>query len=537
MKSIKIKHTILFFLLIISSVSFSQANTKSQEYYELNRLMHPLLTGSNATGLGLTNTVPHGVTELGYRTEAGNYHRAQEGDAIGGLGFYSERYDQLSPNWVSWGSFEFLMNREENRRWSDVINTYNNNPYLFGSSVQANYDSQIFDFKAKISSAYDQPLNFGVGINYKVGDLSRLRDPRTRVFLADYAILPAVSYRPDENNIVGINLMARFQKEKMPNITTVQDDPDLAYYTFFGMENADAVRSGYKGFQRQFVSRFAGIDGQYEYQTKKMKATLQAGGFYQHQEILENIRQSPGSYRSLNYHADATVIVKQNSTLLHAGLKARMQQGAANEYLQELITTRDTLTGIASQEWVTLFTYKNRYTSSNYDLTIHADLRDLSEDEKDFSKMLGVEAGIMGFSNAYRLPYSQMTVNRLKAGLYGHYRLFGKNGQSVNLKGNLAYEVPLNNSLNVNPANLTEPAEGEGSFRKGSYDIQKEVITPDFNFYNAQTLHISLNSTYHFVLPVKKNRVNAYIKVHGHSTIANQSQHRSGGGIALGIRP
>jgi hypothetical protein len=537
MKSTIIKYPILLTLLALTSFAFTQADTKSQEFYELNRLMHPLLTGRNAAGIGLANIVPHGVTEFGYRTEKGNYHRAQEGNATGGLRFYSERYDSIAPNWVSWGSFEFLMDREENRRWSDVINTYNNNPYLFGSSVPANYDSQMFDFKAKISSAYDSQFNFGVGIDYKVGDLSRLRDPRTRVFLADYAILPSVVYRPDKNNILGINLMARFQKEKMPNVTTVQDDPDLAYYTFFGMENADAVRSGYKGFQRQFVSRFAGIDGQYEYQTNKLKASLQLGGFFQHQEILENIKQSPGSFRSLNYHADAAVTVKQNSSLLHAGLKAKMQQGAANEYLQELITTRDTLTGIASQEWITLYTYKNRYSSSNYDVSVFADLRNLSNDEKDFSRMLGVEAGISGFSNAYNLPYSQMTINRLKAGIYGHYRIFSKSTQSVNLKGNLSYEVPLNNSLTVYPVNLTAPVEGDGSFRKGSYDIQKEVITPDFNYYNLQTLRIALNSYYNFLLPVKKLKVNAYIRLHGHSTISNASQSRTGGGIAIGIRP
>lgn len=527
----------LFMLMILSSVGFAQNDTKSQEYYELNRLMHPLLTGKNATGIGLANTIPHGVTELGYRIDAGNFHRAQEGDALSGLRFYSERYDRIAPNWVSWGSFEFLMDREANRRWSDVINTYNNNPYLFGSSVPANYDSQMFDFKAKISSAYDQPFNFGVGIDYKAGDLSRLRDPRSRIFLADYAVFPSVSYKPDQNNTLGINLMARFQKEKMPNITTVLDDPDLMYYSYFGMENADAARSGYKGFQRQFVSRFAGMDGQYEYKTKKLKATLQLGGFYQHQEILENIKQSPGTYRSLNYHADVAISVKQNRTLILAGLKASLQEGAANEYLQELITTRDTLTGVASQEWVTLYTYKNRYRSRNYDFSFHADIRDITQNEKDFGKMLGIEAGISGFSNAYQLPYSQMTVNRLKAGIYGHYRIFSHKEQSVNLKGNLAYEIPLYNSLTLNPVNLIIPTEGDGSFRKGSYDIQKEVITPDYHFYNTNTLQISLNSYYHFVLPVKKNRVNAYIRLHGQSTISNQSKHRSGAGIALGIRP
>jgi hypothetical protein len=528
----------LLLAVLLPTLAWGAQPTKSAEAMELSKIWRPLTQVQNAAMLGISGVQPHGMTELGYSSESGEYHRAQEGNARNGLNFYSERYDVISKNWVSWGSFNFIMDREENRRWSDVIHTYNNNPYIYGSSVPANYDRQLFDFKAKISSRFDSPWNIGLGIDYQVGDLSRLRDPRTRVFLADYAALPGVTFRLNTTTSLGLNLLARYQKEKMPNVTTVQDDPNLAYYTFSGMENADAVVSGFKGFQRQFVSTFYGGDVQYSFENTRNKMMISAGAFYQHQDILENIRQSPGTFRSLNYRMKSIFTQKTNDKLLNILLEGNMKQGAANENLQQLITIRDTTTGIASQEWVTLYTYKNRYLNNTYQLRFTADVRDINADVNDFRYMIGIEAGTYGFTNQYHLPFSELSVNRGYAGLYGHYRLF-RNSKShqVVMKGNVKYETAFNNRMQLNSESLVAPVTGDGTFKRGTYDIATNVLVPDFVTYGAGVMKLSLSAVYSFPIQLKNTRLVAFTKAFVQTQQTDTDKSWNSAGISIGIYP
>lgn len=532
------KHIITIILIAGWIGTYAQLVVQPEEH-TLSILMNPWTQIQNAAGLGLSSVVTHGVTELGYDISNGDYHRAQEGNARNGLNFYSERYDKLGKNWLVWGSFNFIMDREENRCWSDAFTTYNNNPYLYGSSIPGNYDRQLFDFHAKISRQAKGKINYGFGIDYQVGDLSRLRDPRTRVYLADYAAIPSITFSINQQQTIGLNLSARYQKEKMPNITTVQDDPNLKYYSFLGMENADAVIGGFTGFQRQFVSSFYGFDLQYAYSTEKMKLLLSGGAFLQNQQILENIKQSPGSFNSMNYKGTVVLSSALDKLLLNTSLKGNFKQGSANENLQELVTVRDTATGIASQSWVTLFTYNSRYINNTYDLKLNIDLRDLSQDKKDYSWMGGLEMGISGFKNQYFLPFSEMAVNRANGGIYGHYRIFNKNDKRITLKGNLNYEFHFNNKLTLSNGTLDAPTLGASTFKNGTYDVATNVIMPDYQFYQLNAISFKIEANYTFLLSFKKTKMAAFTKLYYKNTITDSNSYHSwmNAGISFGIIP
>jgi RNA polymerase sigma factor (sigma-70 family) len=155
-------------------------------------------------------------------------------------------------------------------------------------------------------------FNYGVGLDYKVADMSRQRDPRSRSYLLDYKLVPSITYNIDKKNIIGLNLSYRMEKEKMPNLTTVQTDPNLKYYDFRGLNYADGKIGGYKGFQRQFVSDFFGLAGQYNYIGVSSKFLLSVGMDYQKQEVLGNKKQSPGSYNSFNYSPLADNNIEQS---------------------------------------------------------------------------------------------------------------------------------------------------------------------------------------------------------------------------------
>lgn len=530
-------HIITILILLFTYVFVNAQSIVQNEEHELSVLLNPWTQVQNAAGLGLSTIVTHGVTELGYNISNGDYHRAQEGNERNGLNFYSERYDKLGKNWAVWGSFNFIMDREKNRAWSDVFNTYNNNPYIFGSSVPANYDRQLFDFHAKISSQRKEKINYGIGIDYLVGDLSRLRDPRTRVYLADYAAIPSITYSIDKKHIIGLNLSTRYQKEKMPNITTVQDDPNLKYYTFVGMENADAVIGGFKGFQRQFVSSFFGGDLQYAYTSQNSKWLVSVGSFTQSQQILENIKQSPGTFNSLNYRASIIMSSQKEGYLINAALKANLKQGAADENLQELKSENDPITGINSQTWVTLFTYNNRYINNTYDAKFNIDIRNLNETKIDFNWMSGIEMGVSGFKNQYNLPSSEMAVNRANGGIYGHYRLLNKNSHRITLKGNVTYDFNFGNRLKLSDGALTVPGIGSSTFRQGIYDLATSVIVPDFAFYNANTFKFGLETKYSFPMQFKKTKMAGFAKLYYQQLYSDSNESWMNAGISVGIIP
>lgn len=524
-------------LLVVTILSVHGQPAVQYEEHELTTVLNPWLLTNNAAGLGLSNVKFHGVSELGYSASKGDLHRAQEGNAQNGLDFYSERYDKLAKNWTSWGSFQFIMDRESNRAWSDVIHTYDNNPYLFGSSVPGNYDRQLFDFHVKISSKTDDWISYGLGIDYQVGDLSRLRDPRTRVYLADYAAMPAITFRLNEAHFIGLNIQARYQKEKMPNITTVQDDPNLRYYSFYGMENANAVIGGYTGFQRQFVSTYYGAEVQYSFHTKVSQFLISGGVFTQDQQILENIKQSPGRFNSLNYKASMAFNTQMCGLLLNIVAKGQAKLGAADEYLQELRSVNDTATGVNSQSWVTLFTYKNQAINNTYNANLKLDLRDLNKERNDFSWMGGIETGIYGFKNQYNLPHSSMQVNRAHAGIFGHYRLLKINEKRLTIKGNINYEVGFGNSLVLREGVTETPATGASTFVQGSYDVATNVLLPDATYYDAEMLKFGFESKYSMPLRLKKANIIGYAKVYYEQSRSVDLGSWTTAGIAFGIIP
>lgn len=521
--------------ILLPLTSFAQS--VHLEEHKLASALNPWLLTSNAAGLGLSNVRVHGVTDFGYNLHQGELHRAQEGNSIGGINFYSERFDNLSKKWTVWGSFNFAMDTEKERAWSDVINTYNNNPYIYGSSIEGDYDRQLFDFKVKISSRPINKFTYGVGVDYKVGDLSRQRDPRTRVFLADYAIIPSVTFQFSDKNFVGLNLKARYEKEKMPGITTVQDDPNLKYYTFLGMENANAIIGGFKGFQRQFVSSFLGGDVQYALKSDNTHFMISAGAFYQRQDVLENIKQTPGSFESINYQVASGLTTKFDNLLLQVKANGSFKKGSADEDIQELQNVNNPVTGVNSQTWVTLFTYKNQYLNNTYDSKLQIDLRDINDAKNDYSWLVGLEAGFNGFENVYQLPFSTMKADRYNAGIYGHYRILNKRDHRISFDANVNYAAMLNSLLVLQDGATDSPDINASTFKQGTYDVALNVILPDFAFYNATIVKFNVESTYSFPLNLKKLKMIGFAKAQFNQATNKTLGSWTGGQISIGIIP
>ncbi len=140
----------------------------------------------NSAGMGINKVSTGSLTTMGISRQVGDLHRAQEGNALNGLEFKTDRFDRFNDKLFLKGTFSFNLDKEYNRAWSDVFHTYNSSPYIFGSSVKGTYETQTFRLTFMLFTARTGRFNYGVGLDYKVADMSRQRDPRSRSYLLDY---------------------------------------------------------------------------------------------------------------------------------------------------------------------------------------------------------------------------------------------------------------------------------------------------------------------------------------------------------------
>lgn len=528
------KHLIIVFYFILSLPLFAQTGY-SAEQIELHKLTNNWLSTNNAAGLGFINFHQHGNSELGYSNEGGNLHRAQEGDGKNGIRFFSERFDKINKNWMSWGSFEFKMNTEENRTWSNVFNTYNSSPYLFGDSIPGRYDQQIFDLHAKICRKISEKWSAGISFDYFAGDMSRLRDARTRTFIANYAFAPGAVYKIDDSNLIGATAGFRFEKEKMPSIVTVQNDPEISYYFFLGNENANAVKDAYIGFDRQFVNREYFTELQYNFINKQFNWMSTLGFTSRKQEVLGGERESPGEYTDQNLHFNSKAIIYLNRKLLIVGLKTNYKLGFANEFLQELVTIRDTIKYDVSKNWNTLYVYQKRFSTNSYNADLNISLRNLINNGTDYSWSTGVDGQFYGFSNIYQLPYSAFENQRARFGLNGSVRIFNKNQHRVTLQANGGYAFSVSDNLKLNSIATTVPGIGSTTFEKATSKIATEILQPDMRFYKEEIVDFRADARYSFPIKVKKNTLTGQLKAYFGIQQSQNLGSWTSAGVSVGI--
>ena len=225
----------------------------------------------NAAGLSLDSAANRGIAYFDYSHSDGDLHCVQDGGMNNNLAFFTERYQKIGQYLYGYGSFRFDMGRTKDRAWSDVIRSHNSNPFISGSSVAGKYDNQDFELNASLASVPLAGFTYGANLLYKVGDLSRLRDPRSRINLAEYRLTPAVTYSTGSNTF-GLAVHYYRRKEKLPGLSTVQTDPNLKYYVMTGLENATGTIGGYNGYMREYVNYEFGAELNYGYRSETFRS-------------------------------------------------------------------------------------------------------------------------------------------------------------------------------------------------------------------------------------------------------------------------
>ncbi len=466
---------------------------------ELESTLQQFGNTDNSAGMGLFQPLSGSVTELKVFREAGDYHRAQEGNADLGFRFSTLRYDRLTEQLFMRGSFYYSYDSEKDRKWSDVIDPYYSIPYIYGSSIAKNYDRHHcrLDF-----DLYTTPLSdivsVGVKLNYEVADISGRRDPRPRTGYLNLRAIPSVLLTFGDHHI-GLDAGYGYSKEKLSGLATVQSYPNLYYYRMSGLDHMDGTVAGYSGFKRQFEGHRGLGELSYSWTSKKMDVLVSGGFEYESLSAYGDNKQIPGTFNALTYKLQAGLNVRGQAALHAVQMNASYKDGGADEYLQEKVSVIDRKTGISTQTWETLYIYKNRYVMGKTDVC--ASYRYYGGyTGGDYRWSVGAEAGWSSYRRAFYLPFSSAGATGWNLGVEGSCLLLRLRGHKLDLSAYCKGYLHGESSLELTSDNL----------------YVQEVLLPDQAFYAKDYVRAGGSLSWQFPLNLgKAGAANGYVRLCG----------------------
>ena len=500
------------FFVIHFSLSISNAQGIAQyRYADATQLWH--LT-DNAAGLALDSGYNRGIAYFDLQHREGDYRRVQEGGQKNQLEFFTERYQKINSLLVSYGSFRFDMDRTKDRSWCDVMRPYNSNPFFSGSSVAGKYDTQQFDLTAAVGTIQMWGLTAGIRLDYKVGDLSRLRDPRSRSELLDYKITPSLTYT-SEPHTIGLAGHYNRRKEKIPGMTTVQQDANLKYYLMSGMEQAVGTTGGYSGFSREWVDHRFGASLSYGYHQGHINSLTSVGIERGAEDAWGQYKYEPGRFISYYYGLDSRNRFNTGKALHQLDLSVGYEQAYADEYRQQLVQERDAEKGYTTYSYETLIEFKKRYQVKQLNASLH--YRYNMVDGTSVNGYVGAKAALNQAENKHLLPTSSLEYTHLDFTLEGGKSLFGSRFW---IDAEAGYHVASKADL---------------SLAEATTDYATQVLIPDMQYYDANFWRGHLSITYQFPLTIKGTRAEWFVRAYGDYLKADHSLNNSTVGASIGI--
>lgn len=481
----------------------------------------------NAAGLSLDSAKNRGIAFFDLNHREGDYRRVQEGGQRNQLQFYTERYQQVGQLLRAYGSFRFAMDRTKDRAWCDVMRPYDSNPFFPGSSVRGKYDTQQFDLTAAIGTIQMWGFTGGVRLDYSVGDLSRLRDPRSRSELLDYKLTPSLTYTSGRHT-VGLSGHYNRRKEKIPNVNTVQQDPDLKYYLMSGMEQAVGTTGGYSGFSREWVEHRFGAELSYGYHDGLLRSLTSVSISRGSEDVLGQYRYEPGHYTSYRYGLVTRNRLTTARSIHQLDLSAHYGEAYADEYRQQLIQERDADRGYTSYRYETLITFRKRQQLKNLSADLHyrRSLLDATSAAVGSSSAAdGAVAGYYGLRAAYSkaetkhlLPPSSFDQGALDLTAEGGISLLRSNRLWLDAEAGYHHSTKAD-------LQLADPAT----------DYAVQVLLADLPYYDAHYWRGRLTVTYQFPLTIKSHRSVWFVRAYGDYLSADHSLSGKTVGLSFGL--
>lgn len=460
---------------------------------EMEVLSQPFSLTNNAAGMGLSQPSAGSNTALRLYDEAGDYHLTQRGSEEFGFNFSTVRYDSFSSKLFMRGSFYYNLSREKNRPWSDVIDPWFSIPYIYASAVAKDYASHNCGLSFDL---YTAPLanwiSVGVRTKYKVADISGLLDPRPRTGYLDWQAVPSALVTLGAHHI-GLDFGYGYSKERLNNLTTIQTDPRIVYYKMTGLEHLDGAVLAYKGFKRQFEGgRFLG-DLSYNYAAGPLSVLVSGGAEFSELKAIGDKMQITGTYNYWEYNGLIDATYRARGLVHNLRVEGRYKDAGADEYIQELVATKNPETGVTTQTWETLYIYGNRYMLGTWNV-------DASYRLYGNIWSAGLAGSMEGFRKNYYLPSSHFISSALNLSLNGSVQLFKVKEHKMELSLSGGFRKSLGTDMELSEDNV----------------YVQEVLVPDRAYYDKDVILASGSLVWIFPLNLgKAGLASAYLRFDG----------------------
>ena len=506
---------ILFSLYLAGIAMTGAAQTMSHEKYQLADERQLWTGGQNAAGLALDmrdSSANRGYACFDLQHASGDYHRVQEGSQKNQLRFFTERYQKIGKYLYGYGSFDFDMGRIKNRAWNDVLRPYNSNPFISGSSIAGKYDNMDFTLNAKVASVQLGHFNYGAALYYKVCDLSRLRDPRSRVRLAEYQLTPSAIYTTGLHHI-GLAAWYHRYKEKLTGLTTVQTDPNLKSYLMSGMEYAQGSVGAYSSHCREYVNHEFGGELSYSFQGGSLHSTNALTFSHGTEYAYGQYKYEPGRWYTYHYGFSTRNRIQGDGLLHTIDAAVNYEEGYADQYNQELITVKDG--AYTTHYWSNKMTYRKRYQLKKLDVSAHYRLTFTDDDA--VAGYAGLSYALQRVTNKHLLATSELQYASSLIAIEGGYSLFAKR---LWVKGDACYHISHKADLDLSDA-TTDYAVG--------------VLIPDMQYYDANYWQGRLELMNQQPLTIKRQPTQWFVKLYGSYLKTNNSLDGKSAGVSVGL--
>lgn len=520
----------------------------------------------NAAGLAF-DALPlqaRGESGFSFARSAGTLRTLPQGDAQQVGAFHARQQLPIGRWLAAQGEFAYGLSRFDNRAWNDrsdnselsplssatspfqlpfglstrthlgvnapadLTSSGTLSPLNAGSDRLGRYDAQTVDMGFRIATLQPGAWNFGLAAVYAVNDLARLKDPRSRAQQLYYRLAPSAIWHNDALQVGAAAWYAR-RKEKIGNITSVQQDAQWNYYTLEGLEHLTGGAGAAQGFMRQWVNHNYGGQLAFGAQLPQLQLLFTLSGEGNHEEAVGNYRYTPASFRSERWQLQSLGLAQHGDWWHTWRNSVAWQRGFSHEHQQQLVLTTDPETKIVSRHYETVLDFHKRYQAEQVNALIsYRALHTNSEATATRTPALSDEwqrgiDGSVGFSlrydylsQRYLLPTSQRAVHRLSPTLEGG-RLWG-NAVWVQLE--VGASLPLQHRLEMTSSQRPLRALWQSQAR-----------------LDASTLgHASLSARYDWRMAIHRQSLRFFARAAATYTRAFEEQlHTTAFSLTLGL--
>lgn len=514
--------TTKYFLSIISlcfvaSVARAQQTTNKDGAYRYNDAQQVWQNSNNAAALTLDSITNRGVAVVSGSYNRNEFKRTQEPARTNNLEIFTEKYQTIGKYLVGYGSFTFGMQHHRDRTFKDVILPYNANPFIVGSDAIGKYDLQTIDLKAKLATKLNAKVNYGLTIDYNIADFSRLKDPRSRSSVLNYAITPALVFAINKHSNIGLSGYYNRRKEKIANVSTVNSNTSLMYYNLTGLEHGTATINGFNAFSREWVMHRFGANAQYNNNSQRTKSLNAIGISRGNEAVLGIYKFEPGRYVEYNYNAMSQNRFIAQHFIHQLNAEVNYREGYADEYRQQLNQENDAQTGVTSYFYTNGFTYKKRYRVKDFNANIHYRLNG-TNNNKEIIYYVGAKANYNNWQTKYTLPSSLQQNAHIGASVEGGASFLKNNCLWIEVFVGAIYNVKK--QLDLNDATTT---------------YAREVIAKDQTFFATNAFSLGASAKYNFNIRIKKQQMPFFAKLATQYTHANSHLHNNNISLTLGL--